>query len=92
MRVRIVASRQRYERKRVVKPSDKNDRNDWSVLFSTVVLPNKGDETKETYSWETNKLFFVEAVLDIVRESGFDEYEVVREDRAYILVKARYFR
>ena len=81
------------EIKRVVKPSDKNDRNDWSVLFSTVVLPNKGDETKETYSWETNKPFLDrEAVLDIVRESGFDEYEVVREDRAYILVKARYFR
>ena len=81
------------EIKRVVKPSDKNDRNDWSVLFSTVVLPNKGDETKETYSWETNKPFLDrEAVLDIVRESGFDEYEVVREDRGYILVKARYFR
>jgi len=81
------------EIKRVVKPSDKNDRNDWSVLFSTVVLPNRGDKTKETYSWETNKPFLDrEAVLDIVRESGFDEYEVVREDRAYILVKARYFR
>ena len=81
------------EIKRVLKPSEKSDGDDWGVLFSTVVLPNKGDNTKETYSWETNKPFLDrEAVLDIVRESGFDECEVVREDKAYILVKARYFR
>jgi ubiquinone/menaquinone biosynthesis C-methylase UbiE len=81
------------EIKRVLKPSEKSDGEDWGVLFSTVVLPNKGDKTKETYSWETNKPFLDrEAVLDIVRESGFDECEVVREDKAYILVKARYFR
>jgi ubiquinone/menaquinone biosynthesis C-methylase UbiE len=80
------------EIKRVLKPSARSDEDDWGVLFSTVVLPRKGNETRETYKWETNKPFLDrEAVLDIVRESGFDEYEVVREDKAYILVKARYF-
>jgi ubiquinone/menaquinone biosynthesis C-methylase UbiE len=80
------------EIKRVLKPSARSDKDDWGVLFSTVVLPRKGNETRETYKWETNKPFLDrEAVLDIVRESGFDEYEVVREDKAYILVKARYF-
>jgi hypothetical protein len=80
------------EIKRVLKPSARSDEDDWGVLFSTVVLPRKGNETRETYKWETNKPFLDrEAVLDIVRESGFDEYEVVREDNAYILVKARYF-
>ena len=81
------------EIKRVLKPSANSDRDDWGVLFSTVVLPRKGNETRETYAWETNKPFLDrEAVLDIVRESGFDEYEVAREDKAYILVKARYFK
>ena len=54
----LALSRQRYEKRlRVVKPSDKNDRNDWSVLFSTVVLPNKAAGAKEAYSWEANKPF-----------------------------------
>jgi len=80
------------EIKRVLKPSRREDENDFGLLFSTVVLPNVRNETKETYRWETNKPFYdSSAVLDICKEAGFDEFEVVKSEKAYVLIRCRYF-